>query len=257
MDVVERYLLLVNNHSGSSPQVQMRLTPLRVVCGNMLAMALSLGKQVYTEPGSDVHAQLRQAAERLPSIEQDFSTVESEFQRMADTPMTSQAAAGYVKEVFPEPARNTPREEPRRVLRLREEARRLFEAGRGNNQAGIRRTLWAAYNGVTELVDHHIADESSETRLQRIWFGKGYEMKVRAYEVALRWLHMATKEDNWPFVGSWSEPAGVIGGTARLQAMRRSGGSQGLGGTGLAQPCYHPEELVTRSEDHCLMGTCR
>jgi phage/plasmid-like protein (TIGR03299 family) len=223
VDVVEKYLLLVNNHSGSTPQVQIRLTPFRVFCGNMLAVLLKRGQEVSTERVGDVHAQLRQAAERLRVIEQDFSAIESEFLRMADTPMTSQRVAEYVKEVLPEPARNTPREEPRLLLNLREQAARLFETGKGNDQPGIRHTLWAAYNGVTELMDHHIADESSEARLQRLWFGNGYQIKVKAYEVALRWLRMATRADNWRFVDNPSEPARVVGRTARLEAMQRSG----------------------------------
>jgi len=224
VDCVQRFLLLVNNHSGFSPQIQMRLTPVRVSCENMLAVVLRLGKDVLTEPAGDVRAQLRQAAERLRVIEQDFATVESEFRRMADTPMTSQRVTEYLAQVLPEPSRNRPEVEHQLLRRLREEASRLFESGKGNDQPGIRGTLWAAYNGVTELVDHHIADGSPEAKLQRIWFGNGHEVKLRAYKVALRWLRMVTRADNWRFADNRSELARLVERRVPLEAMGSLGG---------------------------------
>jgi phage/plasmid-like protein (TIGR03299 family) len=205
VDVVERYLLLVNNHSGFFPQIQVRLTPVRVSCRNMLATVLRMGRDVLPQPAGDVHAQLRQAQERLLVIDADYSNVESEFRRMADTPMTSRRVTQYVEQVLPEPVRRPSEKGRQLLLRIREEARRLFESGKGNDQPGIRGTLWAAYNGVTELVDHHIPDKSTEGRLQRILFGDGYEVKVRAWEVAWRWRRVATRADAWRFAENRNE----------------------------------------------------
>ena len=52
----------------------------------------------------------------------------------------------------------------------------------------MRGTLWAAYNGVTELIDHrqarrHGAD-TTLGRLNSIWFGRGAAIKERALRVA-------------------------------------------------------------------------
>ena len=52
----------------------------------------------------------------------------------------------------------------------------------------VRGTLWAAYNGVTELIDHrkarqHDADTTLD-RLNSIWFGRGAAIKERALRVA-------------------------------------------------------------------------
>ena len=48
----------------------------------------------------------------------------------------------------------------------------------------MRGTLWAAYTGVTELVDHLETQQSREGRLDSVWFGTGYGTKARAFNVA-------------------------------------------------------------------------
>jgi hypothetical protein len=61
----------------------------------------------------------------------------------------------------------------------------LFESGRGNDLPGIKGTLWAAYNGVTELVDHHLTYNNSDQRMEAICFGEGEDTKHRALDAAL------------------------------------------------------------------------
>ncbi len=52
----------------------------------------------------------------------------------------------------------------------------------------VRGTLWAAYNGVTELIDHRKARpygaDTTLGRLNSIWFGRGAAIKERALRVA-------------------------------------------------------------------------
>lgn len=64
----------------------------------------------------------------------------------------------------------------------RERAGYLAENGQGNK--GIRGTLWAAYNGVTELVDHEWGYADPMKRLNFLWFGEGERIKIRALDEA-------------------------------------------------------------------------
>ena len=52
----------------------------------------------------------------------------------------------------------------------------------GQDNKAIRGTLWAAYNGVTEWVDHERGRDG--TRLAAAWYGEGRRIKQRALEVA-------------------------------------------------------------------------
>jgi hypothetical protein len=55
----------------------------------------------------------------------------------------------------------------------------------GNSEPGVRGTLWAAYNGIAEYVDHAVHYRDADRRLDAIWFGSGYLSKARAYRVAV------------------------------------------------------------------------
>ena len=64
----------------------------------------------------------------------------------------------------------------------------FFHEGEGNGQRPVRETLWAAYNGVTELIDHRKPNvggsDFSSRRLHSIWFGAGAMVKQRALQIA-------------------------------------------------------------------------
>jgi hypothetical protein len=61
---------------------------------------------------------------------------------------------------------------------------RLFEAG-DKQLSKPDHTLWGAYNAVTRYEDYRRAKESGpERRLNRVWFGQGADLKLRALEQA-------------------------------------------------------------------------
>ena len=60
----------------------------------------------------------------------------------------------------------------------------FLEHGKGNDCPGVRGTLWAAYNGVTELIDHRRTKQTPDRRLDAVWFGDGDHVKGRALRVA-------------------------------------------------------------------------
>ena len=66
----------------------------------------------------------------------------------------------------------------------REGAEHFFEEGRGNRLPGVCGTLWAAFNGVTELLDHRKTRQSPHQRLSSLWFGDNYRLKTKAFALA-------------------------------------------------------------------------
>ena len=94
--------------------------------------------------------------------------------------------ATYLNLVFPSPANPNDTQAFERIERHRQHARGLFTRGKGNELPGVAGTLWAAYNGVTEMVDQGRNRRTAEQHLEHIWFGSGYTLKVRAFEMAMR-----------------------------------------------------------------------
>ncbi len=186
-DIVGKYLLLSNSHGGTGG-VEIRFTPMRLVCTNMLSMVLTMSRGIRLEHTPDLSLRLQQAVENLGLIRQRYQEIEIAFEQTSRVPMNSRSVADYFRAVFPAPSNPLEEAAPVPVAQVRAQATSLFEAGQGNQMPGVSGTLWAAYNAVTELVDHRLYLSSPEARLRSIWFGEGYAIKVRAYELALQFM---------------------------------------------------------------------
>jgi len=183
-DITHKYLLLSNSHDGNS-SVQIKFTPIRVVCQNTLTMALSRGPTVRVSHFKDLQKRLRQAEKILGIVSNKYDRIEKSYQEMAKVPMTGNRLTEYLQEVFPDPADPDNEKALKKVQNNRVWSRDLFENGEGNKQPRVSGTLWAAYNGVTEFIDHTKTPRQMEDRrLNSIWFGEGYLVKARAYEIA-------------------------------------------------------------------------
>ena len=58
----------------------------------------------------------------------------------------------------------------------------------GSDLAGTGGTVWGWLNAVTQYVDHEARAQSQDTRLNSAWYGKGAEIKGRAWEMAGRYV---------------------------------------------------------------------
>jgi len=217
-DITDKYLLLSNGHDGNSA-VQVKFTPVRVVCQNTLTLALSQGPTIRVTHTRDVRKRLAEAERLLGIIRRGYERIGEWFGQMACVPMTAARLDRYLRQVFPPPCgQSDPRQSPtlfdgldpdaaRRLDRAwaRVEADRswaayFFEHGKGNGADGVRGTLWAAYNAVAEMVDHGAdrrraggrrTDGPADTALRQadrhlasIWFGDGHYVKARAFAAA-------------------------------------------------------------------------
>jgi phage/plasmid-like protein (TIGR03299 family) len=182
-DIVHKYLLLSNSHDGSG-SVQIKFTPVRVVCHNTLTMALKEGETSIRVPHTrDLMDRLELARQNLNLIKTGYASIETDFATMAETRIDDTRLAKYVKLVFPDP-KTKERRDHDRVAKDRARACVLFKGGKGNDQPGVVGTLWAAYNGIAEMVDHVPSRRTPGQHLDYIWFGGGYGAKARAFSVA-------------------------------------------------------------------------
>jgi phage/plasmid-like protein (TIGR03299 family) len=190
-DIANKYLLLSNSHDGSSA-VQIKFTPIRVVCQNTLTMALSQGPTLRVPHTRDVQQRLHIAASMLNAIKMRYIELETVFKQMSRVQTDRQRMQQFLAEVFPDPHRREDEARYERDLTQacndRTGAEYLYEMGKGNQQTGVKGTLWAAYNGVAEYVDYaKYAKSETDRQVEAIWFGDGYSTKARAYTVAERY----------------------------------------------------------------------
>lgn len=194
-DRVEKYLLLANNHDGKG-SVHIKITPVRVVCQNTLAMALKKFGGFQVTHTRDMQKRMELARQILVWQEKLFGDLEQAFSAMTTVKMDSDLLATYLASVFPEPVRPTDNErlgayEKVRLWthRSRLGCARIFESVEGPRNLDSAGSLWAGYNSVTEYIDHvrpaGRLGMNENARLNSMWFGKGYATKVRALETAM------------------------------------------------------------------------
>jgi hypothetical protein len=129
------------------------------------------------------------AANLLNAIKVRYSAIEKTFGAMVKVRINEKRMSEYLSSVFPDPTFGNDEVRYQRALKQaqqdRMESEYRTEFGRGTELKGVRGTLWAAYNGVSEYIDYSRFDGFAANRqLQAIWFGDGYSAKARAFRVA-------------------------------------------------------------------------
>jgi phage/plasmid-like protein (TIGR03299 family) len=198
-DELEKYVLLTNGHDGNTA-VQVLLTPVRVVCQNTLSLALHRAgsvPKIYHQTG--MRRKLADAFVEIEKVVRAYDNLEATFNEMAKAQVSQDRLSDYLKAVFPDPtppakSRKSPERYERElaeVHRNRSGSADLFESGKGNASPRVQGTLWAAYNGVVEHLDHRCPYSSRRDRFAKLIFGEVARVKtsalLAAQELAAKW----------------------------------------------------------------------
>jgi phage/plasmid-like protein (TIGR03299 family) len=212
-DTVEKFLLLSTSHDGQS-SIQIKFTPIRVVCQNTLTMALSQGPSIHVSHRKGAKAQLEWAVGVLGILRRHFMVIEQDFKAMAVRSLDGKALEDFMDRVFPlptgleegeegsldhqPPLQDSGSKERRlnRILLQRQAVLRLWDQGVGSEIPSVRHSLWTAYNAVTEMVDHYSRQEimtpdNRDRHLNGAWFKDGYLLKGKAFKVAKEMVNAA------------------------------------------------------------------
>lgn len=185
-DIVDKYFLLTSSHDGSS-SIQLRFTPIRVVCQNTLQMALlgegsSIMKVKHTK---NQNIKIKEAIKILGLVEQCSKEFENTAKEMYELKMSDTDIDNYLAEIL------NIGEGCKEKIKLYDDKsftrfRNLVENGIGTDIKGVKGSLWGVYNAVTEGVDH--TDRKVKDNLKYIWFGAGNNIKDKAWQSAKKLL---------------------------------------------------------------------
>lgn len=187
-DITEQFLLLSNSHDGSSA-LRVYFTPIRVVCANTLGMAerKSRGQGVSIVHKGNLAAKVSEAQDILGFAKRFYNDLQGRIDRLASHQPNRQQLENYFATLYPD----VPDAKNQRAKNVRDELFNLFEHGRGQDIPQVRLSTWAAFNAVTEFVDHHRStrggneQERASRRLESAWFGSGAQLKAEAWAAAL------------------------------------------------------------------------
>ena len=184
-DDVELYTLLTNSHDGKG-SVELMNTPIRVVCWNTLTRARNAAVSSFRIRHCGRMGEAIQEARDILGI---ITRSADDFLAEANHLVSKKLTKGAVEELLASVGLRKLEDKHGKPNENREDERltvmALMDAGKGNGVPGIKGTLWAGYNGITEWVDHVWKSRSEENRLERTWFGGGAVLKARAYQKAM------------------------------------------------------------------------
>ena len=176
-DEIRNYILLSSSHDGTLA-VRVGFTPVRVVCANTLAQAheSEASKLLRVKHTARILDNLADIREIMNTADVEFHATLKQYNELAKRDINPQDLEKYVKVVFDiKDATKSKKVLPQVIS--------LFERGRGSTEAG--KTYWGAYNAANEYLNYYRGD-SSDTRMDSLWFGKGEELNKHALTTALQ-----------------------------------------------------------------------
>ena len=208
-DKVESYLLFSNPHKFGQA-IDVRFTPIRVVCNNTLTFALSQGGTAsFRMPhvrafNEDV---MEAAQEALGLSAQTMADFKNKAQFLAQKKAKHSNVLEFISEVY----QPSLLEEFRQEMKQKEEGKLVgdivpikdrfnkypalvveaLERQPGAELKSSKGTWWGALNAVTYVEDHLRESNDEGNNLHSAWFGAGANRKARALDLAVKYAEAA------------------------------------------------------------------
>jgi phage/plasmid-like protein (TIGR03299 family) len=183
-DQVDSFLLFSNPHEyGKS--IDIRFTPIRVVCNNTLSMALASVKNTGMKMSHRKVFDADMVKEHMGIAHDKFAQYKDVCQFLASKKFSADALIQYYNEVFPRTYKGKEEIEVKDYLDLTSNGQKAFEFLETQPGANFAQgTWWQALNSVTYLTDHEMGREV-DSRLTSAWFGANQTRKIKAVEKAV------------------------------------------------------------------------
>lgn len=182
-DQVDSYLLFTNPHQyGQS--IDVRFTPIRVVCNNTLTLSLNQKANQMVKVSHRNEFNGDQVKEMLGVAKEKLATYKEMAAYLGSKRYTDESLTDYFKRVFPLTTDNKDKE----LSRNAKIALDVMEQQPGARFA--EGSWWQAFNAVTFMTDH-LVGRSADTRLQSAWFGYNKTLKTKALESAVEFADAA------------------------------------------------------------------
>jgi phage/plasmid-like protein (TIGR03299 family) len=179
-DKVDAYLHFTNPHKyGAS--IDVRFTPIRVVCNNTLTLSLNTKSKNMVKVSHRREFDGDLVKETLGVAKHKLEQYKEMAEHLSKKRFTNESIVEYFARVFPV---LTQKADPRKELSKSatyalEEA--LMEQPGAELGEG---TWWQAFNTVTYMTDH-IIGRSVDSRLTSAWYGANKNLKTKALELAV------------------------------------------------------------------------
>ncbi len=189
-DKVDSYLLFSNPHKyGKS--IDVRFTPIRVVCNNTLTLSLNQDSKNGVRLSHRTQFNPEMVKETLGLAHEKFAKYKEMAQFLGSRKVTAESLIQYYNTVFPNTSRTEMVKEVKQYEDLSRNAKLCYDALEVQPGAEFAAgTWWQAFNSVTFITDH-VQGRNADNRLHSQWFGQNQARKVIAAESAVEFATAA------------------------------------------------------------------
>ena len=182
-DKVESYLLFSNPHEYGRC-IDIRFTPIRVVCNNTLTLSLAGKSDLMVRLNHRSKFDAAMVKQTLGIAQKKMGSYKEMAEFLSSKQYTSETVVEYLKEVFP----SLTKKDNSILSRPAAQAFEVLETQPGAEFG--KNTFWQAFNATTFVVDH-VLGHKPETRLHSAWYGDNRKRKLVALEKAVEFAEAA------------------------------------------------------------------
>ena len=186
-DQTDNYFLFTNPHQfGKS--INIRMTPIRVVCNNTLTLSLSQNTDKMVTVNHRKAFDPNMVKEQMGIAREKMEQYKSMAAFLGKKPATGENVIQYFNEVFGAPAKEKENGVLPFTSRNAKIAMENLQTQPGANFA--QGSWWQAFNSVTYMTDH-LQGREGDSRLQSAWYGRNRKVKLNALDKALEYAEAA------------------------------------------------------------------
>ena len=189
-DEVESYLLFSNPHQyGKS--IDVRFTPIRVVCNNTLSLSLSMQAERQVKVGHRVEFNPGEVKEALGIASEKLATYREMAEYLGSKRFSMDKLIEYYNTVYPRTSDKRVQDKKLSVDTLSRNAKECLDVLETQPGAEFAEgSWWQAYNSVTYVTDH-VQGRNADNRMYSAWFGGNQTRKKNALETAIEFAEAA------------------------------------------------------------------
>ena len=186
-DVTENYFLFSNPHEFGKA-IDIRMTPIRVVCNNTLTLSLNQDSNAMLKVNHRKEFDVAEVKEQMGIAKEKMEQYKSMAEFLGSKRYTSENIVQYFNEVFGSPAKEKVDGVTPFTSNNAKNAMEYLDTQPGANFA--QGSFWNAFNTVTFMTDH-VQGRSNDGRMTSSWYGRNRRVKLKALDKALEYAEAA------------------------------------------------------------------
>jgi phage/plasmid-like protein (TIGR03299 family) len=189
-DKVDSYLLFSNPHQYGKA-IDVRFTPIRVVCNNTLSLSLDMKAEQSVKVGHRVEFDSVEVKKALGIATEKLANYKEAAQFLGNKRFTQDSYIEYLNTVFPRTADKRTQGKGLSVETLSRNAKAAYDVLESQPGAEYAEgSWWQAFNSITYITDH-VQGRNEDNRLYSSWFGGNQLRKTNALKTAIEFAEVS------------------------------------------------------------------